>query len=61
MTLISVPIKTFSAEDLVKLNILLCVHYSSDIPKAIQVITETINSFDFVKEKENTKVFVTNF
>lgn len=61
MTLISVPIKTFSSEDLVKLEILLCVHYSSDIAKSIKVITETINSFDFVKEKENTKSFVTNF
>ena len=61
MTLISVPIKTFSAEDLVKLEIILCVHYNSDISQSIQVITETINSFDFVKEKENTKVFVTAF
>ena len=61
MTLISVPIKTFSAEDLVKLEIILCVHYNSDIAQSIQVITETINSFDFVKEKENTKVYVTTF
>jgi len=61
MTLISVPIKTFSSEDLVKLNIVLGIHYNSDVSKSIKVITETINSFDFVKEKENTKVFVTNF
>ncbi len=61
MTLISVPIKTFSAEDLVKLEIILSVHYNSDISQAIKVITETINGFEFVKEKENTKVFVTTF
>lgn len=61
MTLISVPIKTFSAEDLVKLNIVIWVHYNSDIAKAIDIITKTINSFEFVKEKENTKVFVTTF
>lgn len=61
MTLISVPIKTFSAEELVKLQIMIYVSYDSDISKAIKVITETINSFEFVKEKENTKVFVTAF
>ena len=61
MTLISVPIKTFSAEDLVKLNATFGVHYSSDIPKVLDVVTKTINSFDFVKEKENTKVFVSSF
>lgn len=61
MTLISVPIKTFSAEELVKLQIMIYVSYDSDISKAIKVITESINSFEFVKEKENTKVFVTAF
>jgi small-conductance mechanosensitive channel len=61
MTLISVPIKTFSAEDLVKLEIIISVHYNSDVSQAIKVITETINGFEFVKEKENTKVFVTTF
>jgi len=61
MTLISVPIKTFSAEDLVKLNFTIWVHYNSDIQKSIEIITNVVNSFDFVKEKENTKVFVTTF
>ncbi len=61
MTLISVPIKTFSSEDLVKLSVPLSVHYNTDIAQAIQCVTETINSFEFVKEKENTKVFVTTF
>jgi len=61
MTLISVPIKTFSAEDLVKLNFIIWVHYNSDIQKSIEIITNVVNSFDFVKEKENTKVFVTTF
>jgi len=61
MTLISVPIKTFSSEDLVKLNFIIRVHYNSDIAKVIETITYSINSFEFVKEKENTKVFVTEF
>jgi small-conductance mechanosensitive channel len=61
MTLITVPIKTFSSETLVKLNITIGVHYNSDIKKTLQVITETINIFDFVQEKTATKAFVSNF
>jgi small-conductance mechanosensitive channel len=61
MTLISVPIKTFSAEPMVKLNALFGVHYDSDMPKVIKVITDAVNSFDFVKEKDLTKVFISNF
>jgi small conductance mechanosensitive channel len=61
MTLITVPIKTFSAEDLVKLSTVFDVHYKSDIPKVLKVVTDVINSFAFVKEKENTKVFVSEF
>ncbi len=61
MTMISKPIKTFSSENIVKLNTTVWIHYESDVAKAIQVVTNAINSFDFVKEKNNTKVFVTNF
>jgi len=61
MTLITVPIKTFSSEDLVKLTTVFEVHYESDIPKVLKVVTDSINSFSFVKEKENTKVFVSAF
>jgi len=61
MTMISKPIKTFSSENMVKLNTVVWIHYESDVAKAITVIREAINSFDFVKEKENTIVYVTNF
>ncbi len=61
MTLITVPIKTFSSEDLIKLKTSFEVHYETDIQKAVKLITETINSFSFVKEKENTKVFFWEF
>ena len=61
MTMISKPIKTFSSENIVKLNTTLWIHYDSDVSKAIQVVTDSINSFDFVQDKENTKVYVTNF
>jgi len=61
MTMISKPIKTFSSENIVKLNTTIWIHYESDVPKAIEVIKNAINSFDFVKEKESTTVYVTNF
>jgi small conductance mechanosensitive channel len=61
MTLIAVPIKTFSAEEVVKLNFIVGVHYDTDVAKALQVVTDTVNSFDFVKNKDATKAFVIAF
>lgn len=61
MTMISEPIKTFSSEDLVKLNTVVWVSYKTDLTKAIEVLKNTINSFDFVKSKENTTAFVLDF
>jgi len=61
MTLITVPIKTFSSEDLVKLSAVFGVHYDSDVPKVLKVVTDTINAFAFTKEKDSTKTFVSNF
>ena len=61
MMLISTPIKTFSSEELVKLTATFGVHYNSDIPHVLEVVTNTINTFDYVKEKGNTKTFVSNF
>lgn len=61
MTMISVPVKTFSSETLVKLNTMIWLHYDTDLEKAIQVAKDAINSFDFVKEKNSTTIFVTEF
>lgn len=61
MTMISEPIKTFSSEDLVKLNTIVWVSYKTDLTKAIEVLKNTINSFDFVKSKENTTAYVLEF
>ncbi len=61
MTLISVPIKTYSAEELIRLSTVLEVHYDADVDKAIRVITETINDCPFVKAKESTKVFFSEY
>lgn len=60
ITLITVPVKTFSSEELVRLDTVIGIHYNSDVGKAIQLIVDTINTFDFIKEKENTKAYVLN-
>ena len=36
-------------------------HYDSDISKVLEVMKEAVNSFDFVKEKNNTKVFLADY
>ena len=61
MTLISVPIKTFSSESLIRLVVPFWTHYDSDVSLVVKVLTDVVNSFAFVKEKENTKVFLSNF
>ena len=58
MTLISVPIKTFSSEPFIKLAVLQRADYDSDPNKVIEVIKNAVNSVEFVKNKQNTKVFV---
>lgn len=60
-TLISVPIKTFSSEPLIKLLVPFWAHYDSDIVKVINVMKEAVNSLEFTKEKENTKVFLSEY
>jgi len=60
-TLITVPIKTFSSEAMIKLNAVYDVHFNTDLTKAVKLITDVVNSFDFVKDKETTKTFVSNF
>ncbi len=61
MTLISVPIKTYSSENIIKMIIPFWAHYDSDIHQVIEIIKTTVNSCEFVKEKDNTKVFLSEY
>jgi len=61
MTLISVPIKTYSSETLIKMMIPFRAHYDSDINQVLEIIKNTVNSCDFVKERDNTKVFLSDY
>lgn len=61
LTMISIPVKTFSAEPLIKLIVPFRGTYDGDSVKAIEVMKEAVNSVEFVKNKENTKVFLSEF
>ncbi|NOZ44570.1 MAG: mechanosensitive ion channel [bacterium] len=61
LKMISVPIKTFSSEEIVKLSTSVGIHYNTDVEKAIQVVVQAINNLNFVQQKENTTVFVSDF
>lgn len=61
-TLISTAIKTYSAEESVKLKSNIGVHYDTDLEFASKVIIQAINSLPFIKDgAKKTKVYVTNF
>jgi len=60
-TLISVPIKTYSSEAMIKMMIPFRAHYDSDANLVLELIKTTVNSCDFIKDKENTKVFLNDY
>ena len=61
LNLITLPIKTFTSEDFVRLETILSVHYDTDLEKASEVIKEAINWLDFIIEKDKTKILVDTF
>jgi len=60
-TMITSTVKTFSAEPMIKLRVAYRSTYDADTVKAIEVMKEAVNSCDFVKNKESTKVFLSEF
>lgn len=58
LTMISVPIKTYDSEDLVRLETRVTVHLETDLDLASQVITDAVNSVDFVQEHDSTRVLI---
>lgn len=58
MELITNPIKTYSSEDLVRLDTTVPVAYNSDIDKCMEVIKEALNSMELLQNKKKNKIFV---
>lgn len=61
LTMISVPIRTYDSEELVRLETLITIHFKSNVDEAFAVIKDAVNSLDFVREKESTRVLIENF
>lgn len=52
------PVRTYDGEELVRLETQLTIHYHTDVESWLWVIKDAVNSLDFVKEKESTKVML---
>jgi small-conductance mechanosensitive channel len=59
--MINSPVKTFNSEDLIRSEINISVHYDTDLKKACEIIKETINEQDFIREKDDTNIIISNF
>jgi len=61
MTLISRPIKTYSAEEIVRLDTEVQVDYATDLNLAQKVMIEAINALPFILETDKTKAIIRSF
>jgi small conductance mechanosensitive channel len=61
MTMISKPIKTFSAEEIVRLDGAVQVDYETDLALAQQVIKDSIGSIQRVKATDQARTMVSSF
>lgn len=61
MELITNPIKTYSSEEVIKLNTIIPVRYEEDLDKAMRVMIEATNALDIVHKKDSTKTFIMNY
>ncbi len=58
---ITTPVKTFSSEDMIRLETTVSVHYDTDLRKAINIIKQALESITELVEKENIKVIIDKF
>jgi len=61
LTLITKPVRTYDSEEAVRLETVITVHYQTDLHKASERIKDAVNSVDFIKEKESTRVSIQKF
>ena len=58
LKMVTKPIRTYDAEELVRLETNVTVHYSTPVEEAIEIITAAVNKVKIVKEKKSTKVML---
>jgi small-conductance mechanosensitive channel len=58
---ITTPVKTFSSEDVVRLETTVSVHYDTDLNKALEIIKNALKNLPYLIEKDNIKVMIDRF
>ena len=61
LTLITVPIMTYSAEEMVRLETTIQVHYDTDIDFALSVVRTALQSCSFITDQSKNLLTVENF
>ena len=61
MELISNPIKTYSSEELIKLNTTIPVSYDANLDLVMKLMIEATNKLDIVRKKDSTKAYVMEY
>lgn len=60
LKMVTKPIRTYDAEELIRLETKVTIHYNTSVEFAIETITAAVNAVSFVKEKKNTRVMLQN-
>jgi small-conductance mechanosensitive channel len=60
-TLIEVPIKTYTAESTVRMQVKIGIHYDASFDKAHDAIVQALNQVSFIVNKEKTRVYFSSF
>ena len=58
---VTMPIKTYSLEAILKLEIDVVVDFGLDIQDVVQKSFDVVNSFEFIRYKEHTEVLIDTF
>jgi len=52
------PVRTFDGEELVRLETKVTIHYETPVERWLDIIKQAVNSLEFVREKDSTKVMM---
>ena len=58
LKMVTKPIRTYDAEELVRLETRVTIHYNTPVESALETIKVAVNKVKLVKEKKNTKVML---
>lgn len=58
LSMVMNPVRTYDGEELVRLETSLTIHYETPVQQWLDIIKDAVNSLDFVKEKDSTKVML---